>query len=161
MKLWFSGHFHLSHDYEDSVSVRGQCAFVQVGVIGPTSTRDERRHSRLLRAGPGGYELQTMDHATGTVRTDLVHAYGSGLAPRPIPPLATDPAATTPGNGWLAGLDACSLEGARSQWLFAGSSELTVQVRFPDPSPRTPRRQRALVGPSPHQPRAAGRPRAR
>ena len=32
--LWCNGHFHLSHDYYDSISVVGQTAFVQVGVIG-------------------------------------------------------------------------------------------------------------------------------
>ena len=30
IKLWMSGHFHLSHDYRDSISVRGETAFVQV-----------------------------------------------------------------------------------------------------------------------------------
>ena len=71
IKLWFSGHFHLSHDYRDSISVLGECAFVQVGVIGAGSTRDERRHSRLLRAGADGYRLFTLDHSTGALRLDL------------------------------------------------------------------------------------------
>lgn len=48
IKLWFSGHFHLSHNYQDSISVVGSCAFVQVGVIGECN-RDGFRHSRLLR----------------------------------------------------------------------------------------------------------------
>lgn len=34
MRLWFSGHFHLSQNYADSISVVGSCAFVQTGVIG-------------------------------------------------------------------------------------------------------------------------------
>lgn len=35
IKLWFSGHFHLSHDYRDSVSALGSCAFVQARPDGP------------------------------------------------------------------------------------------------------------------------------
>lgn len=41
-------HFHLSHNYADSISVVGGCAFVQVGVIGDCN-RDGHRHSRLLK----------------------------------------------------------------------------------------------------------------
>ena len=37
IKLWFSGHFHLSHDYEDSIAKVGSCTFVQAGVIGKAS----------------------------------------------------------------------------------------------------------------------------
>lgn len=37
-------------------------AFPQVGVIGATSSRDKRRHSRVVMAGEDGYELYTMDH---------------------------------------------------------------------------------------------------
>lgn len=42
IKLWFSGHFHLSQNYADSVSVVGSCAFVQTGVIGQCN-RDGNR----------------------------------------------------------------------------------------------------------------------
>ncbi len=31
IKLWFSGHFHLSQNYPDSISTVGGTAFVQVG----------------------------------------------------------------------------------------------------------------------------------
>ncbi len=41
-------HFHLSHNYADSISVVGMCAFVQVGVIGDCN-RDGHRQSRLLQ----------------------------------------------------------------------------------------------------------------
>jgi hypothetical protein len=63
-RLWFSGHFHLSHNYADSVSPVGRCAFVQTGVIGKCN-RDGFRHSRLLRGGsvllsvcPAGHQLR-------------------------------------------------------------------------------------------------------
>ncbi len=48
IRLWFSGHFHLSHNYADSISVVGRCAFVQTGVIGECN-RDGFRHSRVLK----------------------------------------------------------------------------------------------------------------
>ena len=48
VRLWFSGHFHLSHNYPDSITTVGRCAFVQTGVIGDCN-RDGHRQSRLLR----------------------------------------------------------------------------------------------------------------
>ena len=50
-------HFHLSHNYADSISVVGRCAFVQVGVIGDCN-RDGLRHSRLLRGRQGMPSMQ-------------------------------------------------------------------------------------------------------
>jgi hypothetical protein len=43
IKAWFSGHFHLSHDYEDSITFpggnnRGSCVFAQVGLCHATVT---------------------------------------------------------------------------------------------------------------------------
>ena len=43
-----AGHFHLSHNYTDSIAVAGSCAFVQTGVIGDCN-RDGFRHSRVLK----------------------------------------------------------------------------------------------------------------
>ena len=60
IKCWFSGHFHLSHDYQDALvqAVPGSpCAFLQVGVMGPGSSRDRKRQSRMIR-GCGGKFLQ-------------------------------------------------------------------------------------------------------
>uniref|UniRef100_A0A7S4AHQ4 Calcineurin-like phosphoesterase domain-containing protein n=2 Tax=Pseudo-nitzschia australis TaxID=44445 RepID=A0A7S4AHQ4_9STRA len=60
IKCWLSGHFHLSHDYQDALvqAVPGSpCAFLQVGVMGPGSSRDQKRQSRMLR-GCGGEFLQ-------------------------------------------------------------------------------------------------------
>eukprot|EP01036_Dinobryon_divergens_P027482 gene27482-36260_t len=52
IKAWFSGHFHLGQDYEDSLTIpkgnnRGDCTFVQTSVMSRKSTRDGRRQSRL------------------------------------------------------------------------------------------------------------------
>lgn len=60
IKCWLSGHFHLSHDYQDALvqAVPGSpCAFLQVGVMGPQSSRDQKRQSRMIR-GCGGEFLQ-------------------------------------------------------------------------------------------------------
>lgn len=76
IKLWFSGHFHLSHDYEGSVTRRGNCLFVQTGVMGDCH-RDGRRHSRVVKGDGEGYQLYTLDHGSGTLRLDAIHSYAS------------------------------------------------------------------------------------
>jgi hypothetical protein len=47
IKLWFSGHFHLSQNYADSISVVGSCAFVQTGVIGECNRDGNRCGSQV------------------------------------------------------------------------------------------------------------------
>ncbi len=67
IKAWFSGHFHLSHDYEDSIAISSDnnVAFVQVGVIGDKSTRDGRRQTRVIRGNADGLRVYTVDHHEG------------------------------------------------------------------------------------------------
>ncbi|CAI7770825.1 unnamed protein product [Closterium sp. NIES-53] len=104
IKLWFSGHFHLSHDYEGSLSRVASCLFVQTGVMGGCH-RDGRRHSRVLRATKSGYHLLTLDHSAGEVRTDVRHVYENEA--RGIPPQRL----------WcstLSGMSACAAGGAFS-----------------------------------------------
>jgi hypothetical protein len=62
IKLWFSGHFHLSHDYEDSVSMVGSCVFVQAGVIGPNSSRDGKRQTRIVQGNGRTMQVYTVNH---------------------------------------------------------------------------------------------------
>ena len=81
IKGWFSGHFHLSHDYEDSMSFpegnnRGSCVFGQTAVMTARSTRDGRRQSRLIRGNKDGFEICTVNHAKGgEVRVDATVTY--------------------------------------------------------------------------------------
>jgi len=81
IKGWFSGHFHLSHDYEDSMTFpggnnRGACVFGQTAVMTARSTRDGRRQSRLLRGNKDGFEICTVNHAKGgEVRVDATITY--------------------------------------------------------------------------------------
>lgn len=81
IKAWFSGHFHLSHDYEDSITFpggnnRGSCVFAQTGVMTARSSRDGRRHSRFLRGNAEGFEICTIDHRKGgLVRLDATVRY--------------------------------------------------------------------------------------
>jgi len=81
IKGWFSGHFHLSHDYEDSMSFpggnnRGDCVFAQTAVMTARSTRDGRRQSRMLRGNKDGFEVCTVNHAKGgEVRLDATVTY--------------------------------------------------------------------------------------
>ena len=62
IKMWFSGHFHLSHDYQDAISTMNQCTFCQVGVMGPVSTRDGRRQTRLVRGNSQEWKIYTIQH---------------------------------------------------------------------------------------------------
>jgi len=81
IKGWFSGHFHLSHDYEDSITFpggnnRGSCVFAQTGVMTARSSRDGRRQSRLVRGNSTGFEVCTIDHKReGEVRLDATVTY--------------------------------------------------------------------------------------
>jgi len=67
---WFSGHFHLSHDYQDSITFpegnnRGHCVFAQTAVMTSRSSRDGRRQSRLLKGNSEGFQMYTVDHSKG------------------------------------------------------------------------------------------------
>jgi len=98
IRAWFSGHFHLCHDYEDALGWsaeapvadaatadpasqgwphRGCCLFVQLGVIGESSQRDGRRQSRIVRGTAQGLEILTVNHHEGgRLRTDAILTYG-------------------------------------------------------------------------------------
>jgi len=70
IKAWFSGHFHLGQDYQDSITFpegnnRGSCVFAQTAVMGKKSSRDTRMQSRLVRGTKNGFTISTIDHAKG------------------------------------------------------------------------------------------------
>jgi hypothetical protein len=76
IKAWFSGHFHLGQDYQDSITFpdgnnRGSCVFVQTAVMGKRSSRDGRRQSRLVRGTKEGFQICTINHGVdGKERLD-------------------------------------------------------------------------------------------
>jgi hypothetical protein len=83
IKGWFSGHFHLGQDYQDSITFptidpsegpypnRGSCVFAQTSVIRSGTSRDGRQQSRLLRGNKDAFEICTVDHAkNGEIRVD-------------------------------------------------------------------------------------------
>lgn len=81
IKAWFSGHFHLSHDYEDSIRQGpGGCVFVQCGVIGSTSSRDGRRQTRIVHGTAEGLSVYTVSHHQGgeELRLDCSVTYEGG-----------------------------------------------------------------------------------
>ena len=86
IKGWFNGHFHLSHDYEDSITFpggnnRGSCVFAQTGCMTARSSRDGRRHSRFIRGNEHGFEICTVDHSKGGVlRLDATVTYADECA---------------------------------------------------------------------------------
>jgi len=88
IKAWFSGHFHLGQDYQDSITFptidpsegpypnRGSCVFAQTSVIRAGTSRDGRQQSRLLRGNDKGFEICTVDHQKGgKVRLDATISY--------------------------------------------------------------------------------------
>ncbi|KAL4854283.1 hypothetical protein ACK3TF_004974 [Chlorella vulgaris] len=129
IRLWFSGHFHLSHNYADSISVVGGTAFVLTGVIGECN-RDGFRQSRLLKGTAEGYELYTVDHDTGSLRLDLKHGWHDPSPPQPL--LPEDEQICDPTAGWLCSKVDCALDGSEPPtavgpspsvtWLNAGPS---------------------------------------
>lgn len=88
VKAWFSGHFHLGQDYQDSITFptidpklgpypnRGSCVFVQTSVMRSGTSRDGRQQSRLIRGNKEGFEICTVDHQKdGAIRVDASITY--------------------------------------------------------------------------------------
>lgn len=88
VKAWFSGHFHLGQDYQDSITFptidpkdgpypnRGSCVFVQTSVMRGGTSRDGRQQSRLIRGNKDGFEVCTVDHQKdGAIRVDASITY--------------------------------------------------------------------------------------
>jgi len=88
IKAWFSGHFHLGQDYQDSITFptipreegpypnRGSCVFAQTSVMRAGTSRDGRRQSRIIRGNRDGFEICTLDHkAGGQLRVDATITY--------------------------------------------------------------------------------------
>lgn len=123
VRLWFSGHFHLSQQYPDSVSVVGSCAFVQTGVAGECH-RDGFRQSRLLKLTKDGYELFTVDHTESSSgssakgegegggrvrrRLDLKHAWADVSTP-PLVCTPPEELLCDPDAGWLCSRVDCDV----------------------------------------------------
>jgi hypothetical protein len=88
IKGWWSGHFHLGQDYQDSITFptidpkvgpypnRGSCVFAQTSVMRAGTSRDTRQQSRLLRGDKNGFQICTVDHKNnGQVRIDATITY--------------------------------------------------------------------------------------
>jgi hypothetical protein len=88
IKAWFSGHFHLGQDYQDSITFptidpkdgpypnRGSCVFAQTSVMRSGTSRDGRQQSRLIRGNKDGFEICTVDHQKdGKIRLDATISY--------------------------------------------------------------------------------------
>ena len=89
IKAWFSGHFHLGQDYQDSITFpnasedeeerlpdRGSCVFCQTSVMRSGTSRDGHNQSRLIRGNAQGFEICTIDHKKqGKIRVDARVTY--------------------------------------------------------------------------------------
>lgn len=130
IRLWFSGHFHLSQSYPDSVSVVGTTAYVLTGVIGDHASRDGLRHSRLLKGNANGFEVYTVDHDTGTQRLDLRGGW-EAVPPQYMTP--EDDLLCDPSSGWLCSQVDCTLDGTD----IASTSTRTKSTVWFNAGPRT------------------------
>jgi len=94
-----SGHFHLSHDYRDSVNTKNGCVFAQVGVIGPDSSRDGLRQSRFVTVHPSNSTLDIysinhhleVDDAREKLRHDCTFNIEKGTLERFYSPIEDPP----------------------------------------------------------------------
>ncbi len=119
--LWFSGHYHLSHQYSTSISVVNRCAFVQVGVIGPKSSRDGYRQSRLLTGDGDGFQVWSVDHgASGVARLDLSRRWDGAGPPVPRPVPAVERLDAGADRGWLTSEVECEMPGSEGGEEEAG-----------------------------------------
>ncbi|MBS4217467.1 metallophosphoesterase [Bacillus sp. FJAT-49711] len=59
--MWFSAHFHLSHQYKDSHVENYGTTFFTTGVHG-SATRDMKRQSRIIDLEAGKISVSTLDH---------------------------------------------------------------------------------------------------
>ena len=89
IKAWFSGHFHLGQDYQDSITFpneesdvdglpvdRGSCVFCQTSVMRSGTSRDGHQQSRLIRGNKDGFQICTVDHQKGgKIRVDAEVTY--------------------------------------------------------------------------------------
>ena len=88
IKAWFSGHFHLGQDYQDSITFptvdprdgpypnRGSCVFAQTSVMRSGTSRDGRQQSRVIRGNNEGFDICTVDHSNdGALRVDASITY--------------------------------------------------------------------------------------
>ncbi|KAJ9529929.1 hypothetical protein QJQ45_023205 [Haematococcus lacustris] len=135
IRLWFSGHFHLSHNYKDSISVVGSTAFVQTGVIG-TCNRDGHRHSRLLTGNASGWRLSTLDHDSGKLRADLAGSWDTAAAMQLLTPqqeLITSDA----GSGWLCSRLDCDVQDrqVRSALPLPAAAATAIAPALPPSTP--------------------------
>lgn len=124
--LWFSGHYHLSHNYATSLSVVGRATFVQVGVIGPGSSRDGLRQSRLVTGDQAGFRLWSIDHeAGGALRLDLERGWWDGGPPAVVPVPADDLLDPGADAAWLASSLDCAVAGVEADddvWPAPGAA---------------------------------------
>jgi hypothetical protein len=69
IKLWFSAHYHLGHDYPDSLTERYGTTFFMTGVHG-SCTRDSSRVSRVIDLDEMGVRVSTLDHVRRELRPE-------------------------------------------------------------------------------------------
>ena len=69
--FWFSGHSHLSHIYEHSITARLGCHFVHCGIVSRKQSRDGNNHTRVIDIYDDHFEIRTLDHSIREIDEQL------------------------------------------------------------------------------------------
>ena len=81
IKMWFSAHLHLSHDYDAAITLDGGTLHVSCGVM-TVCARDGVHHTRVLDVADGRARVYTYDHDAGELRVDLTADLRGEAAPK-------------------------------------------------------------------------------
>jgi len=69
--FWFSGHCHLSHIYERSITSKLGCHFVHCGIVSRKQSRDGNNHTRVFDIYDDHFTIRTLDHSIRDIDEEL------------------------------------------------------------------------------------------
>lgn len=78
--FWFSGHSHLSHIYDRSITTRLGCHFVHCGIVSRKQSRDGNNHTRVLDIYDDHFEIRTLDHSSREIDDELEYRENTSIA---------------------------------------------------------------------------------
>lgn len=72
VRLWFSGHTHLGHQYPDAITRALGTHFIHCGTLHPGQNCDGKRHSRVVDLDGRTCRIETFDHDLRRVDPSLM-----------------------------------------------------------------------------------------
>ncbi len=77
--FWFSGHSHLSHIYDRSITSRLGCHFVHCGIVSRKQSRDGNNHTRVFDIYDDHFEIRTLDHSMREIDDELEYRENTSI----------------------------------------------------------------------------------